>query len=85
MWETATQKPIGSPLLVDRNRYVATATAPDGSHLLAVSLDGRGVRFDLSPEAWKRHACAVAGRELTPGEWGDALPDRPYQAVCTGG
>jgi len=85
LYETATQKPIGSPLIVDRNVYVATALSPDGAHLFAVSLDGRGVRFDLSPEAWKRQACAVAGRELTPGEGADALPDRPYRAVCSGG
>ena len=28
-------------------------------------------------------AC-VAGRELTAAEWADALPARPYQAVCSG-
>ena len=37
------------------------------------------------PEAWKRHACLVAGRELTAREWQDALPGRPYRSVCRGG
>jgi hypothetical protein len=37
----------------------------------------------VSVEAWKRHACVVAGRDLTAREWDDALPDRPYQAVCS--
>ena len=39
----------------------------------------------MSPEAWKRHACLVAGRELTADEWSEALPGRPYQSACPGG
>jgi hypothetical protein len=38
-----------------------------------------------SVEAWKRHACRVAGRELTRREWEEALPDQPYRAVCGDG
>ena len=44
-----------------------------------------GVRWDIAPEAWKRHACLVAGRELSAREWSDALPGRPYRAICDGG
>ena len=32
--------------------------------------------------AWARYACQVAGRDITPAEWADVLPDRPYQHVC---
>jgi hypothetical protein len=63
---------------------VSAAFSPDGSHLFAVSTRGQGVRLDASPEAWKRHACLVAGRDLTRQEWEDVLPERPYQAVCSG-
>ncbi len=38
----------------------------------------------MSPEAWKSHACLVAGRDISAGEWEQALPDRPFQAVCSG-
>lgn len=66
-----------------RGRVVVAATfAPDGSHLYAVPDRGRGMRWDISPENWKRHACRVAGRELTPREWHDALRGRGYQTVC---
>ena len=30
----------------------------------------------------QRHACLVAGRELTAREWSDALPGRSYQRIC---
>ena len=36
-------------------------------------------------QAWKRHACRVAGRELTAREWQDALPGRPYRSICQSG
>jgi hypothetical protein len=61
---------------------VSAALAPDGAHLFAVSTEGRDLRWDVSPASWSRRACAVAGRELTPSEWRDVLPDRPYRAVC---
>jgi hypothetical protein len=63
---------------------MAATFSPDGSHLFAVSTGGQGVRLDVSPESWKRHACLVAGRDLTAHEWEEALPGRHYQAVCSG-
>jgi WD40 repeat protein/DNA-binding SARP family transcriptional activator len=85
LWDVATQKPIGSPLALQPNTWVSGALSPDGSRLYAISTHGEGISFDMSPEAWKRHACQVAGRELTAAEWEEALPDRSYQPVCTGG
>jgi WD40 repeat protein len=84
LWDVATQKPIGSPLRFARNTFVSAALSPDGSRLYAVSTTGEGISFDMSPEAWKRHACLVAGREPTADEWRGALPGRPYEAVCSG-
>ena len=84
LWDIETQKPIGSPLALEPNTFASAALSPDGSRLFAISTRGQGIRFDLSPEAWKHHACLVAGRELTAREWEDALPERPYQAVCSG-
>jgi WD40 repeat protein/DNA-binding SARP family transcriptional activator len=85
LWDVATQKPIGSPLELEPNTWVSAALSPDGSRLYAISTRGEGISFGMSPEAWKRHACLVAGRELSPAEWEEALPDRPYQSVCPGG
>ena len=65
--------------------WTSAALSPDGSRLYAISTRGEGISFDMSPEAWKRHACLVAGRELTADEWSEALPERPYQSACPGG
>ena len=62
--------------------YLAAALAPDGRTLFVVSDQRAALRWNLSPEAWKRQACRVAGRELTPLEWADALPGEPYREIC---
>jgi hypothetical protein len=82
LWDVDTQRATGSPLEIEPGAYVSATFARDGSHLFAVPHVGRGVRWDVRPESWKRHACLVAGRELTETEWRDALPDRPFQPVC---
>jgi WD domain, G-beta repeat/WD40-like Beta Propeller Repeat len=83
LWDVETQKPIGSPLELAPNTFASAALSPDGSRLYAISTRGEGISFNMSPEAWKRHACVVAGRELTAAGWDGALPERPYQAVCS--
>jgi WD40 repeat protein len=85
LWDVKTQNPVGPPLSVEADAYVATTLSRDGSRLFAVSGNGNGVRWSISPDAWKQHACRVAGRELTLREWADTLPDRPYRNVCGAG
>ena len=84
LWDVKTQKPIGSPIVLARNTFASAALSRDGSRLFAVSTRGDGISFDMSPVDWSRHACLVAGRELTAAEWADALPGRPYRALCSG-
>jgi WD40 repeat protein len=83
--DVATLSLIGAPLTIETGRYVAAALSPDGARVFAVSSNRAAVSWNITPEAWKRHACRVAGRELTPREWEDALPGRPYRAVCGAG
>jgi WD40 repeat protein/DNA-binding SARP family transcriptional activator len=83
LWDVERQAQIGAPLEFPPNTFASVALSPDGSRLYGVSSRGEGISFDMSPEAWKRHACLVAGRELTQAEWSEVLPDRPYQAVCS--
>ena len=85
LWDVDTRTPVGAPLTFESNAWVSAAFTPDGSHLFAVSDQGRGVRFDVNVEAWKRHACHVAGREFTARELADALSDRPFRTVCPPG
>jgi len=82
LWDVESQKPLGSPVELVPGTFASVAVSPDGSRAYAVSTRGEGISFELSREAWKRHACRIAGRELTRAEWEDALPGRPYRNVC---
>jgi WD40 repeat protein len=83
--DAARQTRIGAPLSVETDSYLAAALSPDGRHLFAVSANHAAIRWNIAPEAWKQHACRVAGRELTAREWEDALPGKPYRSVCRPG
>jgi hypothetical protein len=85
LWDVASRKPIGSPLVVERDVFVAAALSRDGAHLFALPTGMEGVRIELSPRVWKRQACAISGRELSRQEWQDALPGREYRPVCRQG
>jgi hypothetical protein len=85
LWDVKTQNPIGPPLPIEPDTYVAADLSPDGARLFAASLSRRAIRWDIAPNAWKQRACRVAGRELTQQEWADALPGRSYRAVCQPG
>jgi WD40 repeat protein len=82
LWDVASRRPIGSPVTVEAESFVSTAMSHDGADLYALPTGTNGVRLSLSPEVWKRQACLIAGRELTRREWADAVPGRPYRAVC---
>jgi WD40 repeat protein/DNA-binding SARP family transcriptional activator len=59
--------------------------SPDGHTVQVAYKDGAVVSFDTDPDAWVRHACTVAGRNLTTDEWRDAFGDRPYRETCPRG
>jgi len=85
LWDVATRKPIGSPLTVERESFVGAALSREGKYAYAIPTGTRGARVALTPEAWKRSACAIAGRSLTPDEWAEALPGREYRPICAPG
>jgi WD40 repeat protein len=80
--DVATQKPIGTALPGLDQHWVSGAFTPDGAQLFTYYDTGLAYRWQVTEHAWKRQACSIAGRELTPAEWHDGLPDRPYQQVC---
>ena len=84
LWDVDTQKLLGSPIELAVGTFASATIGPDGARLFAVSTRGRGISFELSREAWKRHACLVAGREFSTAEWAEAVPAWPRQAVCSG-
>jgi hypothetical protein len=56
--------------------------SPDGGSLLLTHADGRGAVYDVDPERWEQRACEIANRTLTPEEWEEYLPGRPYEPAC---
>ena len=55
---------------------------PDGHTLLISTTEGFVSTWDTRPESWVDFACAVAGRNLTKDEWGQAFGTRPYHETC---
>jgi WD40 repeat protein len=83
LYDMRTEQPLGAPLPAVPNTPVTPEFSPDGNYLFAITDAGRAFRWDVRPSSWARHACAIAGRTLTPAEWKTALPDRPYAPACT--
>ena len=54
----------------------------DGHSLVIAYRDGSVLSFDTDPDTWIAHACAVAGRELSEGEWRDAFGDEQQRPTC---
>jgi WD40 repeat protein len=80
LWDVRSRRPVGAALSGGTGDPVATAFL--GGSLLAVLHERGGVAWDVRPGAWKRHACVVAGRALTRGEWQALLPRHRYAPAC---
>jgi WD40 repeat protein len=81
LWDVASGRAIGGPLAAASGDTVGAAFVGASSRL-AVVHEGGGYVWDLRPSSWQRHACAVAGRRLTPAEWDNVLPQREYAPAC---
>ncbi|HEX3262178.1 MAG TPA: protein kinase, partial [Solirubrobacterales bacterium] len=77
LWDLATGARIG-PTLAAGSRRADIDFSPDGRQLLMTAADGRGALWDVDPESWAQRACTLANRTLTPEEWEEFLPGRPY-------
>jgi WD40 repeat protein len=82
LWDVASHKQIGAALPVRSKGPHALAFLPGASQLAVASPSGSVLMWDVDPASWRARACAVAGRTLTPAEWDEFLPGRPYQDVC---
>jgi WD40 repeat protein/DNA-binding SARP family transcriptional activator len=82
LWDVASSRPVGNPLPRIPNVPVGAAFVRGGTHVVASYATGRAYLWDARPASWARHACAVAGRNLSRAEWDEVLPNRPYARIC---
>ena len=81
LWSTSTLQQFGSDFPKGTGSGNARYT-PDGKTLVVVYDDGSGSAWPVSPEAWKQHACGVAGRNFTREEWRRYVTGLDFSAVC---
>jgi len=83
LWDLATRSAIGDAFPGPvADRPAAASFTPDGRSVVVVSDTGAGWVWDMDLSDWLARACEIAGRSLTPQEWQEFLPDRPYHATC---
>jgi WD40 repeat protein/class 3 adenylate cyclase len=82
VWDIPSRIRLGNPLGPYPGSVPEALFEPDGT-LLVVPY-ANGLEWPMDVRAWERFACRAAGRDLTPPEWRDLLPDRPYRRVCRG-
>ena len=83
LWDVPTRSTIGDTFPGPAaGRPAAAAFTPDGGSVVVISDTGAGWVWDVDQSDWLARACQVAGRNLTPQEWQEFLPDRTYHATC---
>jgi WD40 repeat protein len=81
LWDVESRRSLGK--LPGRLGQISSRFTPDGQRLFVLHELGAAQRWEVGPDAWSKHACRVAGRELTRAEWDELVPDQDYRAVCS--
>jgi WD40 repeat protein/serine/threonine protein kinase/energy-coupling factor transporter ATP-binding protein EcfA2 len=80
LWDVPTRQRIGE--LVGRSGPSQLAFSPDARSLATTWFDHSLIVWDLDPQAWRRRACEIAGRNLTRTEWDQYVGAEPYRNTC---
>jgi WD40 repeat protein len=82
LWDVDTRKRVGSGFPAVEGWVPDIAFEPN-SRLLIFQLAAI-IEWPTDRPTLQRFACQIAGRDLTPEEWRDLVPNRPYRRVCPG-
>ena len=77
----ATGELLGTAVVPERTLASAVFMHDDETVLVA-SYKQSIYHWDTRPERAREFACDIAGRNLTPAEWRENFPDRPYEDTC---
>ncbi len=80
LWDVRSGQQIGSSFPERPNVITVPVFEHNGRLLIEYLSDAAQWPMDVA--SWERFACQVAGRDMTPAEFHQILPDRPYMHVC---
>ena len=80
LWDARSWKRLGSSFQVRPEALPLARFTGRGDLVIDYLADA--AQWPTDVQTWKRFACQVAGRDFTPAEWFDLLPNRPYRDVC---
>ena len=81
LWDVESRRALGT--LPGPAGSTSARFTPDGRRLFVLRETGQAQRWEVTPDAWSRLACRVAGRDLTRAEWEELVPDQDYRPVCS--
>jgi len=82
LWDTKTLQQLGAAFPGSPGQWGNAQFTRDGSKLVTLYKDGHGTVWPGTLDAWKAHACRVAGRNLTKEEWSRYVTGRSYARTC---
>lgn len=80
LWDVHSGAQIGGSFPARPNVITIPVFEHNGRLLIEYLSDAAEWPMDVG--SWERFACQVAGRDMTPAEFHQILPDRPYIHVC---
>lgn len=83
LWDAASGRPLGPPLVSQAADVRGLVFSPDGSLLAVATNDSAIGLWEVGFAAWRARACRIAGRDLTSEEWQQYLNGEPYRKTCS--
>jgi WD40 repeat protein len=83
LWDGATGAAIAATRAGSATSTLVPTVLDDGTTIVAGSTDGSIYRWPTDTASLVVQACGIARRELSAGEWFDAVGDREQRPTCT--